>query len=60
MKGYIRTGPTTAHDDAVDCLANFLDPDFVFTPNPKSGTEISGSGDNFDDIYKTNNDDSYC
>lgn len=60
MKGYIRTGPTTAHDDAVDCLANFLDPDFVFTPSPKSGTEISGSGDNFDDIYKTNNDDSYC
>jgi hypothetical protein len=32
MKGYIKTGPTTAHDDAVDCLANFLDPDFIIAP----------------------------
>ena len=60
MKGYIRTGATTAHDDAVDCLANFLDPDFVFAPNPKSGTEISGEGDSFEDLYKIDSDDSYC
>ena len=60
MKGYIRTGATTAHDDAVDCLANFLDPDFVFTPSPKNGTEISGEGDSFEDLYKIESDDSYC
>lgn len=60
MKGFIRTGATTAHDDAVDCLANFLDPNFVITPSPKNGTEISGDGDSFDDLYKIDSDDSYC
>ena len=48
MMGYIRTGPTTAHDDAVDCLANFLDPEFVIVPNAKSGTEVVGDMYDFD------------
>ena len=58
MKGYIRTGPTTAHDDAVDCLANFLDPDFIIKPMGKSGTEIEGDENDFyeDDYEDTYND----
>lgn len=60
MKGYIKTGATTAHDDAVDCLANFLDPNFVFTPMPKSGTEVGESSDDFDNLYTEEYDDSYC
>lgn len=56
MKGYIKTGPTTAHDDAVDCLANFLDPEFIITPNAKSGTEIEG--DEYD-FYDEEVEDSY-
>ena len=40
MKGYIKTGATTAHDDAVDCLANFLDPGFVVAPSQDEGSEI--------------------
>ena len=57
MKGYIKTGATTAHDDAVDCLANFLDPDFVVAPSEESGTEIEGvsedelGSDALDDYY---------
>jgi predicted phage terminase large subunit-like protein len=57
MKGYIKTGATTAHDDAVDCLANFLDPDFVTAPSGDVGTEIEGvsedelGSDTLDDYY---------
>lgn len=57
MKGYIKTGATTAHDDAVDCLANFLDPGFVIPPTQESGTEVDGAveenwgDDNLDDYY---------
>lgn len=40
MKGYIKTGATTAHDDAVDCLANFLDPGFVVAPSKDIGSEL--------------------
>jgi predicted phage terminase large subunit-like protein len=32
MKGFTKEGATTAHDDAMDCLANFLDPGFVIKP----------------------------
>lgn len=60
MKGYIRTGATTAHDDAVDCLANFLDPDFIFIPSPKRGTEISGGNNEMYDIADDYGDYSYC
>ena len=48
MMGYIRTGKTTAHDDAVDCLANFLDPEFIVTPHASSGTEVSGDSYGYD------------
>ena len=33
LKGYTKEGKTTAHDDAMDCLANFLDPYFVVAPS---------------------------
>ena len=50
MMGYIKTGPTTAHDDCVDCLGNFLDPDFIVVPNAKSGTEVEGDMYDFDNM----------
>lgn len=40
LKGYIKTGGTTAHDDAADCLANFLDPNFVIPPSKVYGSEV--------------------
>ncbi len=55
MKGYTKVGKTTAHDDAVDSLANFLDPDFVIAPTDDQGSEISG--DEHSDLYQ--NDDVY-
>lgn len=58
MKGYIKTGATTAHDDAVDCLANFLDPNFVYTPIQKNGEEVGGSNSSFEDLYGI--EDVYC
>ena len=59
MKGYIKTGATTAHDDAVDCLANFLDPGFITAPMQGSGTEVDGGG--FDQFYDLDgNEHSYC
>lgn len=58
MKGYIKTGKTTAHDDAVDCLANFLDPNFVYSPLQKNGEEVGGNSDNFEDLY--GEDSAYC
>ena len=57
MKGYIKTGPTTAHDDAVDCLANFLDPGFIVAPSQDMGSEIDGiltddlGSESLDDYY---------
>ena len=56
MKGYIKTGPTTAHDDAVDCLANFNDPNFVIKPQADMATEfddIEGEfeGESLDEYY---------
>ena len=58
MKGYIKTGPTSAHDDAVDCLANFLDPDFVIVPTKEKAEEYNGDG-NFDDLFNDNDRDDY-
>jgi predicted phage terminase large subunit-like protein len=60
MKGYISTGATTAHDDAVDCLANFLDPNFLQEPTMNSDnmpTEVMDGiedllGDSLDDYYE--------
>lgn len=57
MKGYIKTGATTAHDDAVDCLANFLDPGFVIAPSGDFGTEIEGITE--DDLGSESLDDYY-
>jgi len=52
MKGYIKTGATTAHDDGIDCLANFLDPNFLITPTGDKPEEYDGSWENdFDDEY---------
>ncbi len=31
LKGYTQEGATTKHDDAVDCLANFMDPNFLIS-----------------------------
>lgn len=39
MKGYIKTGATTAHDDGIDCLANFLDPNFIMNPSSDKAEE---------------------
>jgi phage terminase large subunit-like protein len=58
MKGYIKTGATTAHDDAVDCLANFLDPNFVIVPTGDKATEHDGGG-NFDDLFEDYETDTY-
>jgi len=33
LLGYLKTGPTTRYVDALDCLANFLDTDFIYTPS---------------------------
>jgi predicted phage terminase large subunit-like protein len=43
LKGYTKAGKTTAHDDAADCLANFLDPDFIVAPTTgqERGTEVA-------------------
>lgn len=42
-KGFTKEGATTEHDDALDCLANFLDPEFIVYPSEKkSGTEVKG------------------
>ncbi len=57
MMGYIKTGKTTPHDDAVDCLANFLDPEFIVTPSLKSGTEVDSGQYAYD--YSDDNEDSY-
>ena len=57
MKGYIKTGATTAHDDAVDCLANFLDPGFVIAPTQDIGSEIDTISN--DDLGDENLDDYY-
>jgi len=60
MKGYIKTGPTTAHDDAVDCLANFLDPDFVYSSMSEVGTEVGHGQDNMSDLFEEGYNDDYC
>ncbi|NOQ31122.1 MAG: hypothetical protein GQ570_08380 [Helicobacteraceae bacterium] len=51
-KGFTKEGATTEHDDVLDCLANFLDPDFIVYPSSaKQGTEIKGDFfDEFDDL----------
>ena len=56
-KGFTKEGATTEHDDALDCLANFLDPDFIIYPTGQSATEYSG-GDagNFEDLYQDTDD----
>lgn len=57
MKGFIKTGATTAHDDAVDCLANFLDPGFVVAPTQDIGSELDSienedlGSNSLDDYY---------
>lgn len=43
MKGYTKTGATTAKKDAIDCLANFMDKDFVIPPMIYGGSEIEHS-----------------
>jgi len=54
MKGYIKTGATTAHDDGVDCLANFLDPNFIITPTGHKAEEYEDYGfEDFEDYVDT-------
>ena len=31
----------TPHDDVLDCVANFLDPDFMIYPTGNTGSEIA-------------------
>ena len=52
MKGYIKTGATTAHDDGIDCLANFLDPDFLITPSADKPEEYEGDYTDLIDEYE--------
>ena len=51
MKGYVKTGATTAHDDGIDCLANFLDPDFIINPTGESAEEYEDGTEEFEDDY---------
>jgi hypothetical protein len=50
IQGYINTGPTTKYVDCLDCLANFMDPDFVIEPMSDAGTEIHGDMYNLEDM----------
>ena len=40
LKGFTKEGATTKNDDHGDCLANFLDPEFLSAPTPASGSEV--------------------
>lgn len=42
FKGFTKEGAVTPHDDVLDCLANFLDPEFVVAPSTSTGSEVSG------------------
>ena len=44
LMGYTKEGPTTEFVDLADCLANFVDPNFIFYPTS------AGSYDDDDDI----------
>ena len=46
--GLGNNAPSFNNPLAVDCLANFLDPDFIIVPNANSGTEVEGGDDGFD------------
>ena len=50
LQGYINTGPTTQYVDSLDCLANFMDPEFIIEPMGYSGSEIHGDMYSFEDI----------
>ena len=52
LKGFTKEGATTKNDDHADCLANFLDPDFLKPPTPARGSEVRMSED-FMDEYKS-------
>jgi len=52
IKGYTKQGATTKHDDGADCLANFLDPDFIVIPSGQGASEYEK-----DDYY--DDDDTY-
>lgn len=41
-KGFTREGAVTAHDDVLDCIANFLDPEFIVAPSGTNGSEVAG------------------
>ena len=53
MKGYIKTGATTAHDDGIDCLANFLDPNFIMTPSGDKAEEYEDMNYDFGEYIDT-------
>ncbi len=42
IQGYTKDGATTARVDALDTLANFMDPDFIIEPMGTQGSEIHG------------------
>ena len=46
LKGYTNEGKTTKHDDAIDCLANFNDPNFIVSSQVTMGAE----GEEFADL----------
>ena len=48
-KGFTKEGATTPHDDVLDCLANFIDPDFIVYPTDDKGTEVGGDTYDFED-----------
>jgi len=52
-KGFTKEGATTAHDDVIDALANFLDPNFVIPPAGATGSEVGGEEDwDFEDTTR--------
>ena len=57
LKGQTKQGATTKHDDGSDCLANFLDPDFVIIPTGQGASEYSR--DEYDDYTDYDEADKY-
>jgi len=50
LQGYIKTGSTTQYVDCIDCLANFMDTDFVIEPMGDRGSEIEGDYYSLEDV----------
>ncbi len=52
MAGYLKTGATTPTIDTLDCLANFNDKDFIYSPMENYGSEIMGEDEEDYEVIK--------